>query len=166
MSAGTSSYSPVHRTLTFSGHITEQVLGRPGRKLCYYRVGYCPVVVEGDFAKATTLLYPGYGGTPEYGLIVRSGLGREERRTLLDTASGMSRDVLERTGDFSLTKWFHDNGVPQVIETDEDFFYHRSPKTEDGLPPPGRESVNDRFGRADGAVHCDINPKNRRGGPS
>lgn len=109
----------------FSGHIAEQVLGRPGRKHCYYRVGYCPVVVEGNFAKATTLLYPGYCGTPEYGLIVRSGLGWEERRKLLDTATGMSRDVLERTGDFGLMKWFHDNGVPQVVETDEDFFKTR-----------------------------------------
>lgn len=109
----------------FSGHIAEQVLGRPGKKNCYYRVGYCPVVVEGNFAKATTLLYPGYSGTPEYGLILRSGFGREERERLISTASGMSRDVLERTQDYSLMKWFHDNGVAQVIETDEDFFARR-----------------------------------------
>ena len=103
-------------------HIAEQVLGRAGQKNCYYRVGYCPVVVEGNFAKATTLLYPGYCGTPEYGLILQSGFGREEREKLISTASGMTRAVLEQTQDISLMKWFHENGVPQVIETDEDYF--------------------------------------------
>lgn len=106
----------------FSGHIAEQVLGRPGQKHCYYRVGYCPVVVEGNFAKATTLLYPGFCGTPEYGLILRSGLDHAARARLIATASSMSRDVLERTQNFGPMKWFHDNGVTQVIETDVDFY--------------------------------------------
>lgn len=116
----------------FSGHIAEQVLGRPGQNHCYYRVGYCPVVVEGNFAKATTLLYPGYCGTPEYGLIFRAKFGRDERQKLIETASGMSRDVLEVTQDFSVMKWFHDNGVPQVIETDENFFFYRKKKVKQG----------------------------------
>jgi hypothetical protein len=113
----------------FSGHIAEQVLGRPGQKHCYYRVGYCPVVVEGDFAKATTLLYPGYCGTPEYGLILRSSLDNAARTRLISTASDMSRGILEQTGDFTLTKWFHDNGVAQIIETDEDFYFPRIMKS-------------------------------------
>lgn len=35
----------------------------------YYRVGYCPAVVEGDFAKAKTLLFPGHYNTREYRLV-------------------------------------------------------------------------------------------------
>jgi hypothetical protein len=112
----------------FSGHIAEKVLGRGIEKHCYYRVGYCPVVMEGDFAKATTLLYPGFCGTPEYGLILQAGFGREERQKLISTASGMSRAVLEQTQDTSLMKWFHDNGVPQIIETDEDYFGRKRKK--------------------------------------
>lgn len=112
----------------FSGHIAEQVLGRPGQQNCYYRVGYCPVVVEGEFGKATTLLYPGYCGTPEYGLILRARFGREERQKLIEIASEMSREVLEKTQDFSVMKWFHENGVPQIIETDEDYFGRKRKK--------------------------------------
>jgi hypothetical protein len=34
----------------------------------------------------------------------------------------MTREELEKTRDFGLMKMLHNNGVPQVIETDEDFF--------------------------------------------
>ena len=53
----------------------EGILGEenlvPGQGMPYYKVGYCPVVLENGFAKAKTFLYPGYAGTPEYGLIRR-----------------------------------------------------------------------------------------------
>lgn len=106
----------------FSGYIAEQILGRAANGKCYFRVGYCPVSIEGGFAKATTLLYPGYAGTPEYGLILRCGMSGVSRTQLIDDASRMTRDVLEKTQDFRLMKMFHDNGVPQVIETGDDFF--------------------------------------------
>lgn len=106
----------------FSGHIAKQVLGRAGEGKCYYRVGYCPVVIEGHFAKATTLLYPGFAGTPEYGLILRHGMGRKSRTELIDLASRMTRDELEKTQDFSLLRMFHDNGVAQIIESHEEFY--------------------------------------------
>jgi len=106
----------------FSGHIAEQILGRVGNGKCYFRVGYCPVAIEDGFAKATTLLYPGYTGTPEYGLILRCGMSGVSRTQLIDDASRMTRDVLEKTQDFRLMKMFHDNGVPQVIETNEELF--------------------------------------------
>lgn len=106
----------------FSELFATEVLGRPFERRCYYRVGYCPAVVEGDFVKATTLLYPGFAGTPEYGAILRSGLSREEKDEMIGQARRQSRDHLEKTGDFSLVKWFHDQGVPQVIETDKKFY--------------------------------------------
>ncbi len=102
----------------FTGLFAENVLGGLGAKPCYYRVGYCPAVVEGEFVKATTLLYPGFRGTPEYGLIVNSRLPSEEKRRLTALAGEQSRKHLELTGDFGLVKWFHDRGVPQVIQTE------------------------------------------------
>jgi len=106
----------------FGGHIAEQVLGRSMKGKCYYRVGYCPLVVDGPFAKATTLLYPGYAGTPEYGLILRNGIPGKSRPQMVDAASRMTREELETTQDFALMKMFHDNGVLQIIETEEDFY--------------------------------------------
>ena len=106
----------------FSGYVAEQVLGRPSTSNCYYRVGYCPVVVDGPFAKAMTLLYPGYAGTPEYGLILRNGLPGKDRPQVVEMASRMTREELEKTQDYSLMKMFHQNGVPQIIESDEDFY--------------------------------------------
>ena len=47
----------------------EEVLGRenvdPAKGKCYYRLGYFPAVIEGDFIKAKTLLFPGFASTPE-----------------------------------------------------------------------------------------------------
>lgn len=106
----------------FSGLIADQVLGRKPDGLCYYRVGYCPVVIESGFAKATTLLYPGYAGTPEYGLILRSGHPHLRRSEVIEKTSVMTRKTLEATGDFSLMKYFHDGGIAQVIESKDEFY--------------------------------------------
>jgi hypothetical protein len=106
----------------FGGHIAKQILGRMPRNKCYHRVGYCPVVIDGPFAKATTLLYPGYVGTPEYGLILRKGMPGMTRPQIVDLASKMTRHELETNQDYSLMKMFHNNGVPQIIETDEDYY--------------------------------------------
>lgn len=106
----------------FSSLFAKTVLGGLGAKPCYYRVGYCPAVVEGDFLKATTLLYPGYRGTPEYGLMVNSRLPLGEQTRLAALAGEQTRAQLELTGDFGLVKWFHDRGVTQVVETDEDYY--------------------------------------------
>lgn len=106
----------------FTELFAREVLGEPNGKTSYYRVGYCPAVVEGQFVKATTLLYPGFAGTPEYGAILNARLPRDEEKRLIDQARQQSREYLERTGDFSLVKWFHDQGVPQVIETEKAFY--------------------------------------------
>ena len=106
----------------FSGVIADEVLGRRPEGLCYYRVGYCPVVIEGEFAKARTLLYPGYAGTPEYGLILKSGHPHLRRSEVIEKTSVMTRKTLEDTGDFSLMKYFHDGGIAQVIESKDEFY--------------------------------------------
>jgi hypothetical protein len=96
-----------------------------GRRL-YYRVGYCPVEFHGDLAVATTLLVPGMEGrlgTPEGRLIGQSGLPVDEvneKRAQRERQLSM-KDLVDG-GDFSLVKWFHDNGVAQVVEFKHDVF--------------------------------------------
>ena len=82
----------------------------------YYRVGYCPAVVEGTFVKATTLLFPGYRGTPEYDAILRSPLPRKEKREMIDRTSKLDAATLYGSQDMSVMQWFHEHGVPQVVQ--------------------------------------------------
>ena len=92
----------------------------------YYRVGYCPVRLDGDIAVATTLLFPGMNlkkGTPEGRLIERAGLPPAEIARLKEQVEKqLSMKALVDSGDFSLIKWFHNNGVPQVIKLDDKVF--------------------------------------------
>lgn len=95
----------------------SQAAGKP-----YYRVGYCSVVFEGEFAKATTLLFPGFSKTPEAAALRRSRLPEEKKRRLTRLAEGSDQMRLVQSDDFSAIKWFHDNGIPQVIQTTRQFF--------------------------------------------
>ncbi len=82
----------------------------------YYRVGYCPAEVHGDFVKAKTLLFPGFKGTPEYGLILNSNLPQEQKAKMMADAYNLDATHLYESQDFSLIKWFHDNGQWQVVQ--------------------------------------------------
>src|SRR5262249_4235827 len=97
------------------------VLGKenldPAKGTPYYRVGYCPAVVEGGFVKAKTLPFPGYDSTPEYGAVLRSSLPRAEKGALLAKATRLDAKTLYQSQDLSVIRWFHRNGVPQVIQT-------------------------------------------------
>jgi hypothetical protein len=95
---------------------------------CYYRVGYCPVAFEGDFAKATTLLYPGYSATPEYGLLQKTPLDRQAKLGL--SRQAVSNDVVEVLWKHNAEaiKWFHDNGVPQVVQMNREVFVNYTDK--------------------------------------
>jgi len=100
----------------------EKVLGienlDPKKGEPYYRVGYCPAdLIDGKFIKAKTLLFPGFSKTPEYGLLQRSRLTEEKKTQLRELATKSDADTLFETKDFSALKWFHDNGIPQVIQT-------------------------------------------------
>jgi hypothetical protein len=90
----------------------------------HYRVGYCPAVVEGDFVKAKTLLLPGYTTTPEYNAIWQHASTRTEREELIAQAKTWRPRTLYETQDFSLLKWFHDHGVPQVVHLNGKVYDH------------------------------------------
>jgi hypothetical protein len=88
----------------------------PSLGKAYYKVGYCPVAFEGNFAKAKTFLYPGYKGTPEYGLIRNADLSRSERNELFEATENLDGYQVLLNGKHDTIKWFHDNGVPQVVQ--------------------------------------------------
>ena len=91
----------------------------------YYRVGYCPVVLENGIAKATTFLYPGYTATPEYGLVLKSDLPPEEKARMRELAKQQDANCVILDNEIDAIKWFHENGVPQVIQTEQTIFrYH------------------------------------------
>lgn len=105
------------RTISRAAGMALGILGAdldPARAYSY-RIGYCPAVVEGRFFKAKTLLFPGQRGTPEHELILRHERDPAERRRKLAEAEKLDAARLRQTLDFSLLRWFHDLGVPQVI---------------------------------------------------
>lgn len=104
----------------------EEVLGEtnvdPAKGDCYYRVGYCPSIIEGDFIKAKTLLFPGFASTPEYGAILRSLLTHRQKQEMIQKTRELNADALYSSQDFGLIKWFHDNEVPQVVQLRQPVF--------------------------------------------
>ena len=94
----------------------------PTQGKLYYRVGYCPVALDKGFAKAKTLLFPGFKKTPEYEALDNIHMPPETKRRLQRLATDSDMTSLWETNDFSALKWFHDNGVPQVIQTTEPLF--------------------------------------------
>ncbi|WP_145944183.1 hypothetical protein [Fuerstiella marisgermanici] len=115
-----------HLAFTFFGQfpigeaIVDQIIDRKNEDInnFYLRIGYCPAVLEGGFIKAKTLLLPGYYGTPECSAIHRSGLPWHERKRLLRGAGDLDIAKIKSASDCWLFKWFHDHGVPQVLQSE------------------------------------------------
>ena len=108
----------------FSGYqFVEKILGQLDLALTYYfRIGYCPVFVEGPVAVAKTLLLPGMRGTPECATLARLCLPRHEKERMKSGVDGLTWRRLVECNDFSLLRWFHDHGVPQVVALDHEVF--------------------------------------------
>ena len=89
--------------------LAQYVLGESDDEAEYsFRVGYCPAVIEGDYFKAKTLLFPGYAGTPEYGLIVGSGLPGARRSELVSLTKRLDAEQCLTDEGAALMKWFQD----------------------------------------------------------
>ena len=97
--------------------VAQEILGSDFREDQNYavRVGYCPAEVEGNFIKAKTFLCPGYGNTPEFTAILRSGLPYAEKQALIEQSRSLDAQTIWTSQDCSLLKWFHGHGVPQVV---------------------------------------------------
>ncbi len=99
----------------------EEILGQekldPNQGSLEYRLGYCPLKLQGPYAIARTFLPPGYSATPEYGVLMKNVPPGGIRPKLMEMARNHVPD-LERTEDWvPLIKWLHDNGVPQVRQS-------------------------------------------------
>lgn len=127
-----------------SGHaqlsIVETILGDKYIKgVPYsYRIGYCPAVIEGEFLKATTLLYPGYRSTPEYGLMLAHRLPQKafELASLMDFRAMMQNDIV------GLLKWFHDHGCEQVRQGAAEYAHIETGNSALHKPTAFRESID------------------------
>lgn len=107
----------------FSSVYVAEILGETASltKRYFYRVGYCPAVISGEFLVAKTLLLPGMQGTPEYDWYLHHvGQSAADRSTLYEQASNLTRQALIETGDFRLLRRFHYGGIPQVVEFSHD----------------------------------------------
>ena len=104
--------------------ITNQLLGDDydENQRMYRRIGYCPIVVENEYAKAKTLLLPGFDNTPEYAAVMRSKLTHIEKDRLLTIAHKFNLYNASHGEGLELIKWFHEHGVPQVIQSHEKWY--------------------------------------------
>jgi len=106
-----------------------------------YVLGYCPVDCKGQFAKAISMLYPGYDGTPE-DMLVRTAITSkvEQQRMLMMAADNKVVRVINE-GRHEAIKWYHENGVPQVVSLKRRLFewaHHLTRPTESKvLSKPG-----------------------------
>jgi hypothetical protein len=92
-----------------------------------YRVGYCPIVFNESYAIAKTFLSPGYSKTPERGLIEQFEESSVERQRKIKTAGELDYRTLRYGDAMNLVCWFHQNGIPQVIDPPQPLFdqdYH------------------------------------------
>jgi hypothetical protein len=107
-------------------HYVTEVLGEdydPAQGTPYHRVGYCPVALDGEYAVATSFLPPGFCKTPEYEAIMRAKLPWAEKERLRALATDeMALVRLMEDCDFSAVRLFHEGGVPQVVQTHEEWF--------------------------------------------
>lgn len=97
----------------------DQILGdayKPGLGKAHYVLGYCPIAFKGGKAVATTFLYPGYSGTPEDVLVRRARIQPTERERLIYAANNNNQHRVLSLGNTDVIKWYHDNGVPQVVQ--------------------------------------------------
>lgn len=80
-----------------------------------YVLGYSHVDCKGRFAKAISMWYPGFRGTPEDMLVREANISPEQRRQLLAMADDNKTVRVVNEGRHEAIKWYHENGVPQVI---------------------------------------------------
>jgi hypothetical protein len=94
--------------------------------LCYYVVGYCPVMVDEahpDYLICKSLLLPGMEGTPEHTAFIKSKrrISTIERETFNKRVKKLTFESLLKTRDFSLIRELH-SWVPQVKPIREEVY--------------------------------------------
>lgn len=87
------------------------------------RIGYLPVRLWRGFACAATLLVPGMKGTPEQILLKNAHIDETLKKRLIQS-NQLKLSIRECIANdvIWILKWYHDNGVPQVIKTGKTLF--------------------------------------------
>jgi len=120
-------FEDVYEKRYWNHRYVKAVLGAgydPANGKPYYRVGYCPVALDGEFAVAKTFLPPGFVKTPEYEAICRASLPPGERKRLQDMARDeMTSLRLVDEDDFSAVRCYHAS-VPQVVQSHEEWYFN------------------------------------------
>ena len=100
----------------FVHRYVEELLGdTPPDPPYLYRMGYGPLEREGDVWCVKTLLVSGYAGTPEYWALECASFAPGVKEQMQKACEQLTTTQLFATRDFSLLKWFHTHGIPQVI---------------------------------------------------
>lgn len=91
----------------------EDVNGLPDTPA--YVLGYCPLDCKGQFAKAISMWYPGFTGTPE-DTLVRTRMPSIIAQIRLQVLAEDNKTVrVINEGRHEAIRWYHENGVPQVV---------------------------------------------------
>lgn len=135
---GIAAYRPVcafrSHQHTYGYQYLCQVAGDPDdrRDQCHL-LGYCPLRPYHGFAIASTLLTPGFRGTPEHDSILQEVPDESERARMLQTVDRWESGERAPIEDAWLLRWFHAHGCPQVLQLD-------ASREDRDVPPVRRES--------------------------
>lgn len=94
-----------------------QVVGCGSRMNVYYhKLGYIPLWIYENFARGITFLTPGMKGTPE-DMLIQTKCSRKDAISLYaGVKNTISFENFMESMDLSTIKWFHENGVKQIIK--------------------------------------------------
>jgi len=92
--------------------LSEQAL--PDDIVTELLVGYCPVVLHGDFVAAKTLLLPGFRTTPEFTVLRDARKQGQDVSRHFELLDGLTREALLTDDGKRLLRFCHYNGVSLV----------------------------------------------------
>ena len=107
---------------TYIHNIASMKVGRAGPGSYYFLLGYCPVAIVRRSAVAMTFLYPGYRNTPEAALVESAPISKAMRHSLRAAAQHNTLAELVKGKGVDVFKWYHENGLPQVVWREEDIY--------------------------------------------
>jgi len=89
----------------------------------FFLIGYCPVeLADEGFAIGLTLLFPGYKNTPEAALVKRTRMHPKLFAELQAASFDNSLGAVYMTKNLKPLRWYHYNGVPQVVRLEKPLY--------------------------------------------
>lgn len=88
----------------------------------HFVVGYCPLMQVQQHMVAKTFLLPGYRNTPEAALFNSAQVAKRERDRMRALTDNLTFEQILRGDGIEPIKFFHQNGIPQVVELEHSVF--------------------------------------------